>query len=210
MKIFIQTIVTSFLLFGCKSSFVDVRDGHKYKTVRIGKQVWLAENFSFKADSGCWAYKDSIKFSKEFGFLYNLETAQKICPKGWRLPTASDYEDLMRKVYQGKTTDMKYGGKLFYRLVVRKDDGYIFPSFLKWHKSGFSVRLAGSTSKLSDASPREFTGMRDGKGFYCFGTSNFWCLNSETFYVYSNFMGSGAMISLGTPENGYSVRYIKE
>lgn len=35
--------------------FVDERDGLVYRTVRIGKQIWFAENFRYKCDES-YAY----------------------------------------------------------------------------------------------------------------------------------------------------------
>jgi len=77
------------------NTFTDERDGHVYKTIRIGNQVLMAENFAYKPGNGnYWVYNNQSSFVDVFGYLYDWETANEIAPSGWHLPSKEEWEAL--------------------------------------------------------------------------------------------------------------------
>ena len=98
-------------------------DGNIYNTVRIGSQVWMAENLkttrysdntSIPLLSGysawatsysqgyCWYNNDETTYKPVYGALYNWYTidaatngGKYICPTGWHVPTDNDWTVLV-------------------------------------------------------------------------------------------------------------------
>ena len=76
------------------SRFVDKRDGKKYEMVKIGSQTWMAENLNYNTRSGSWCYDNNSGNCAKYGRLYDWETAKKVCPSGWHLPTDAEWTRL--------------------------------------------------------------------------------------------------------------------
>jgi len=89
-----------------RGKFTDSRDGTEYKTVKIGKQTWMAENLN-KDMANSWCYKDSADSCVKYGKLYNWSAATTACPSGWHLPSSKEWDKLMTAVGGSSTAGKK-------------------------------------------------------------------------------------------------------
>lgn len=69
-------------------SFVDPRSSDSYRWVRIGYQVWMAEDLRFPGG----IYYDLA----QYGRVYTWEAARQLCPSGWHLPSDPEWQQLER------------------------------------------------------------------------------------------------------------------
>ena len=78
-------------------------DGNHYNTVIIKGQEWMKENLkTTKLNNGdnawvMWYDNDEGKYKNTYGGLYTYETVNtnKLCPIGWRVPSAEDFKILL-------------------------------------------------------------------------------------------------------------------
>lgn len=85
--------------------FTDYRDGKTYKWVKIGNQVWMAENMNYATSGRC--YDDDISYCNKYGRLYNFYEAENVCPSGWHLPTKREWDKLASFISKDKNTGKK-------------------------------------------------------------------------------------------------------
>jgi uncharacterized protein (TIGR02145 family) len=140
-----------------KGTFIDIRDNQEYDWIKIGDQVWMAENLkATKYNDGssiplvtdntewgnlttpgyCWYGNDESK-KTPYGALYNwyVVNEDNLCPTGWHVP--SDAEWTMLTTYLGG--ELVTGGKL-----KSTDTTYWFsPNTGATNESGFTALPGG-------------------------------------------------------------------
>jgi uncharacterized protein (TIGR02145 family) len=185
--------------------------GKSYPTVKIGEQIWMAENLAYLpqvspaingSNDSAYYYvygyegtsvddaKDSTNY-QEYGVLYNWEGAIISCPSGWHLPETLDWSVLT------KFLDWSAGNKL-------KETGGRHWAYWKdkaTNESGFSARGAGIRSEDGI-----FQALRIGAKFWTSSELDSTNADSKELFFRGNFLAHQEEIK----STGASVRCIKD
>ncbi len=122
----VDDLVTRSDIYEAFFTFIDSRDNNVYKTVKIGNQIWMAENLKYlpsvvehtttsNTQSYYYVYDydgtdvDEAKATPNYntyGVMYNWTSAMSACPAGWHLPSDAEWTQLTD--YLGENA----GGKL--------------------------------------------------------------------------------------------------
>jgi uncharacterized protein (TIGR02145 family) len=146
-------------------NFLDPRDENQYKWVKIGSQVWMAENLRYNAHesspksiNGIWVYGNKCKNFQQtenyqtYGCLYDWDTALKCCPPGWHLPSDAEWTQLETYlIANGYNNDEKSTGNKIVKSLASTttwlsclNPGTIGNNLSANNKSGFTA-LPGGT-----------------------------------------------------------------
>ncbi|MDW3646522.1 MAG: caspase family protein [Bacteroidia bacterium] len=63
----------------------------KYRTLVLNGLIWMAEDMNYETEEGSWLVENEYG---SYSRLYTWETAMKVCPQGWRLPSDEEWKSL--------------------------------------------------------------------------------------------------------------------
>ena len=114
---FLSNRYPSFIQVENSETSVNDIDGNIYKTIKIGSQIWMAENLKVahyrngdkiqtghsdtdwvNLSTGAYAVYDNNENNADtYGYLYNwyaVDDSRNIAPKGWHIPTDEEWNEL--------------------------------------------------------------------------------------------------------------------
>ncbi len=197
-----------------KYGFTDSRDGTHYKAVKIGDQIWMAENLKHlpsvnpssessetEAKYYVYFYNGSDKAVakqepgyKTYGALYNWPAAKQSCPTGWHLPSDAEWTKLTDHLGGENVA----GGKLKEKGTTHWDS----PNKGATNESGFTA-LSGGCRRYDSGS------------FLDRGEAGLWWSSTESSSAkaYERGMGydyEGVNRNGRNKSSGYSVRCVRD
>jgi len=189
---------------GKSGYFEDKRDGKRYSWVRIGAQIWMAENLNYKI-SDSWCYDDKQINCDKYGRLYTWKGAKKACPVGWYLPSDNDWKQMEMVLGMSQSeADDRFGRGRSEAKKIKSTSG--------WDNNGI-----GTNSSGFNALPG---GSRGSSGsFVSIDSCGYWWLSSEyssphlNTYAWSRYLNfDDDQVHRDSYNNafGFSVRCLKD
>jgi uncharacterized protein (TIGR02145 family) len=187
------------------STVTDI-DGNTYNTVKIGEQVWMAENlratrYNDGADitndtSGYYTTGEKSAAGTFSTVFYYGSNTSKLCPKGWHIPSKEEWKDLVGFVAHDNNGE--YG--IHEAVALKAKTG--------WIENGNGTDIYGFSARATGAyNP-------DSAKVIGIGEAGYWIANENAatgpwlrraYYNKTNFLES-----TGGFRFGYSVRCMKD
>lgn len=195
--------------------FTDERDNKTYKWVKIGKQIWMSENLAYDTKTeGCYCFENDKFFKGFFGCLYTWNTALKVVPKGWHLPSDLEWKELNSYLKENSFSYNKTKGNNGIAMSLTKN--------ILWIQSD-NIGAAGNNSYPQIRNKSGFNAIPSGfkdcvRGFHGAGAMAKWWTSTDgdkigayTRYIYynRNTLERGEFY-VEDKTNAYSVRCIKD
>ncbi len=153
-----------------------------YKTVTIGNQVWMTENYAIETPKSWYYDRDSVA-NKKYGRLYMWSNAMAATPKGWHLPSLKEWQQLIN-----------YNG----------GDSTAAPKLLDGGTSGLNLLFGGHRS--ANITTNEMFDLKNQYGYYWTADTT----KNNMAYAIEIRKGVNYIIKNHYRRaNGFSVRYIK-
>ena len=171
---------------------VDERDAQTYKTVKIGDQVWMAENLNYEtANSWCGGGNGENEGDcSKYGRLYTWTATIDVCPSGWHLPDTTEWN------------------KLFTAVGGRGSAGKILRSQTGWNSSNNGTDAYGFSA--FPAGYRDFCDYFD----YVGRSADFWGAteydSDDAYSMYLSYYDEYVNLYNDYKGNAYSVRCLKD
>ena len=175
----------------------DLRDGKTYKTVKIGNQVWMAENLNYETNNS-FCYNEAAEYCAKYGRLYQWATAVDACPTGWHLPASAEFDTLFKAV----------GGSKKAGMMLKSNSGWndFDPLVGGWNESGngtddYSFTALPGGYRLGDDFRRE-----NFSAYFWSSTEN---NADDAFYMDLDYDNDSASVEIYYKVAGFSIRCLK-
>jgi len=180
-----------------KGTFKDERDGKTYKTIKIGKQTWMAENLNYDV-KGSYCYDGKAENCKKNGKLYSYQAVKQACPDGWKVPTKKSWEILLATTLDFYTETTPNSIKVRDPFVA-----ITFESFMGLNNDPYGFNILPTGRRLDDDG---YKNADKSRAFFWTSTAYL----NRPLYISFTSKNSGMLASPGHFNMGLAIRCIKK